>query len=60
MSNKSCICCTYLQCKSGGELVAGLVHVRWRQEVTKRLHTSYFHHRIYYRLNVMDRRVDNP
>ena len=40
--------------------MAGLVHVKWRGVITKFLHLNYFSHRVYYRLNVIDRCVDNP
>ncbi len=40
--------------------MAGLVHVKWREVITKSLHSGYFSHRVYYRLNVVERTVDNP
>ncbi|XP_064403467.1 lysosomal cobalamin transporter ABCD4-like isoform X3 [Halichondria panicea] len=47
-------------CKSGGELVAGLVYVRWRATITRYLHARYFSGITYYILNTTDQRIDNP
>ncbi|CAI7997277.1 Lysosomal cobalamin transporter ABCD4, partial [Geodia barretti] len=47
-------------CKSAGLLVSGLLYVRGRGLIVRRLHQLYFRGINYYHINVTDHSIDNP
>jgi ATP-binding cassette subfamily D (ALD) protein 4 len=47
-------------CKSAGLLVSGLLYVRGRGLIVRRLHQLYFRGINYYHVNVTDHSIDNP
>ncbi|XP_022787215.1 ATP-binding cassette sub-family D member 4-like [Stylophora pistillata] len=41
------------------KLVSRILYVKWREVLCSKLHASYFKHRAYYKLNVLDDKYDN-
>ncbi|XP_059817952.1 ATP-binding cassette sub-family D member 4 isoform X1 [Hypanus sabinus] len=46
--------------KSFDQYISNLLYVRWRQNLTQRLHQGYFRRKVYYSLNVLHTSLDNP
>ena len=44
---------------SAVKYVARTLYVKWRELLTMRLHSSYFRNSAYYKLNVLQDRLDN-
>ena len=50
----------FLQCKSAVDLMANIIYIRWRCLLTAHIQRLYFSNRNYYKLNVIEKVVDNP
>ena len=49
-----------LQLLSTDKYTSAVLYVTWRTYITKYLHRHYFKNDLYYRINVLDGKIDNP
>lgn len=48
-----------LQADSAVKYDSRILYVKWRGLLDRRLHTGYFKHKAYYKLNVLEDKLDN-